>query len=66
MTNIYGGDIAVLDLVDAKVVARIVVGEKPNGISFSTVVPSARPPATIELPLPHEDDEGAMEEMDMG
>jgi YVTN family beta-propeller protein len=65
VTNIYGGDVAVLDLAEGKVVARIPVGEKPNGISFSTVVPSAQQPATTELPLPH-DDEGEMEEMDMG
>ena len=33
ITNIYGGDVAVLDLAEGKVVARIPVGEKPNGIS---------------------------------
>jgi YVTN family beta-propeller protein len=35
VANIYGDDVAVLDLAERKVVARIGVGSKPNGISFS-------------------------------
>ena len=57
ITNTYGGNVAVLDLVEQRVVARIPVGQ----------VPTDRPPATIELPLPRDGDDGAMdEEMDMG
>lgn len=36
VTNLYGNDVAVIDLGTLAVVARIPVGEKPNGISFTT------------------------------
>ena len=51
VTNIYGNDVAVLDLREQRVVARIPVGAKPNGISFSPLAITSRPAATIELPL---------------
>lgn len=54
ITNMYGNDVAVLDLRVLEVVARIPVGAKPNGVSFSTVTLSARPATKIELPLNHE------------
>jgi YVTN family beta-propeller protein len=57
VTNIYGGEVAVLDLAQRKVVARIPVGEKPNGISFSPVVPSVRPARSMRLPLRHDAEE---------
>ena len=57
VTNIYGGKVAVLDLAQRKVVARIPVGEKPNGISFSPVVPSVRPARSMRLPLRHDAEE---------
>lgn len=65
VTNIYGGDVAVLDLAQRTVVARIPVGEKPNGISFSTVVPSVRPARSMRLPLDHgaEESEHGADEM---
>ena len=57
ITNIYGNDVAVLDLSEQKVVARIQVGLKPNGISFSPFAITSGPAGKIELPLPHEDDD---------
>ncbi|WP_244859837.1 cytochrome D1 domain-containing protein [Intrasporangium calvum] len=50
VTNLYGNDVAVLDLNELRVVGRIPVGDKPNGISFSTVPVSEQAPVTIELP----------------
>lgn len=54
VTNMCGDDVVVLDLKALKVVARIPVGAKPNGVSFSTVTVSDRPATKIELPLNHE------------
>ena len=62
VTNIYGNDVAVLDLKEQEVVARIPVGSKPNGVSFSPVTVSARPATKIELPMNH-DDSSEMESM---
>lgn len=50
VTNIYGDDVAVLDLSGLRVVARVPVGDKPNGISFSTVQTRQQPPVVIESP----------------
>ena len=50
VTNLYDNDVAVLDLDELRVVGRIPVGDKPNGISFSTVTVGVRAPVTIELP----------------
>jgi len=52
ITNIYGNDVAVLDLLDREVVARIQVGLKPNGISFSPFAITSGPAGKIELPMP--------------
>ena len=53
VTNMYGNDVAVLDLKAQEVVARIPVGSTPNGVSFSPVTVSGRTAAKIELPLNH-------------
>ena len=55
MTNIYGGDVSVVDLRERKVVARIPVGEAPNGISFSPLAPAKPPAATVRLELEHKE-----------
>lgn len=54
ITNMYGDDVAVLDLKSLEIVARIPVGAKPNGVSFSTVTVGTRPATKIELPLNQE------------
>jgi YVTN family beta-propeller protein len=51
VTNIYGGNVAVFDLREKRVVARIPVGSKPNGISFSPLAIASRPAGTIPLDL---------------
>ena len=43
VTNIYGDDVAVLDLREQRVVARIPVGATPNGISFPQFAITSRP-----------------------
>nr|WP_244242256.1 beta-propeller fold lactonase family protein [Nocardioides seonyuensis] len=51
ITNIYGDDVAVLDLDELKVVARIPVGDKPNGVSFSSLALDAeRDNVTLDVP----------------
>jgi len=50
ITNMYANDLAVLDLKALQVVARIPVGSKPNGVSYSPVMVSPRPTTNIELP----------------
>lgn len=50
ITNLYGNDVAVLDLDTLVVVARIPVGAKPNGISFSPVTTAEQPATTLVLP----------------
>ena len=51
VSNIYGDDVAVLDLDELKVVARIPVGDKPNGVSFSVLPAQAgRESVTLDLP----------------
>lgn len=51
VTNIYGNDVAVVDLKEQKVVARVAVGIKPNGISFSPITVTQRPAIKIALPM---------------
>jgi YVTN family beta-propeller protein len=50
VTNLYGNDVAVLDLDTLDVVARIPVGDKPNGISFSPVAVERQPTTMLHLP----------------
>lgn len=61
VTNIYGDDVAVLDLDELEIVARIPVGNKPNGVSFSPV-PADAADASVTLDLPEapggQDDDG--------
>lgn len=57
VTNIYGDDVAVLDLAELQVVARIAVGSKPNGISFSPFGVGLRAQKTVDLGLGDEDDD---------
>ncbi len=52
VTNLYGDDVAVIDLDELRVVARIPVGDKPNGISFSSVTVPAREAVTLDVPAP--------------
>lgn len=60
ITNLYGNDLAVLDLEELKVVARIPVGEKPNGVSFSTVTVNQQRAVKVVIPrLGGPDDEDA-------
>jgi YVTN family beta-propeller protein len=57
VTNLYGDDLAVVDLVDRQVVATVPTGISPNGVSFSSVVAAAAPSPEVALPIPvHEDD----------
>lgn len=50
VTNIYSDDVAVVDLAELTVVARIRVGDKPNGVSFSAL--RLEPQADVTLRLP--------------
>jgi YVTN family beta-propeller protein len=52
ITNIYGNDLAVLDLPEARIVARIPTGAGPNGSSFSPLAPAAASAPEIKLTLP--------------
>ena len=63
VTNIYGDDVAVLDLHELKVVARIPVGDKPNGVSFSHVLADGDD-VTVALDIPEAP--GAEDGMDEG
>lgn len=51
VTNIYGNDVAVVDMPERRVVARVPVGEKPNGMSFSSLTVPAESRATVDLGL---------------
>ena len=64
ITNIYGNDVAVLDIAEQKVIATIPVGEAPNGISFSEYAPAPAAMPEVELALPGgQDDQGAQDNM---
>lgn len=66
VTNIYGDDVAVLDLQELKVVARIPVGDKPNGVSFSPL-PNDAEDGSVTLDLPADPETPADEiEIDHG
>jgi YVTN family beta-propeller protein len=59
VTNLYGDDLAVVDLVKRQVVATVATGASPNGVSFSPVVAVAAPSPEIALPITtHEDNIG--------
>jgi YVTN family beta-propeller protein len=63
VTNVYSGDVAVVDLGARRVVAHVRVGAKPNGVSYSTLAPARPRGATLHLPLPSMSD---MPGMDIG
>jgi YVTN family beta-propeller protein len=50
ITNIYDDDVAVLDLTELQVVARIPVGDSPNGVSFSPIAVDAPADVTLQMP----------------
>ena len=52
ITNLYGNDVAVLDIAARKVVARTQTGAGPNGITFLPSAPAPAPSPKIELELP--------------
>ncbi len=52
ITNLYGNDIAVLDIAARKIVARTPTGAAPNGISFLPLAPAPALSGQIELKLP--------------
>jgi YVTN family beta-propeller protein len=52
VTDVWAGDVAVIDLAAGRVVDRIPVGGEPNGVSFSPLVQShARGAANMDSPL---------------
>lgn len=52
VTDVWAGDVAVIDLAARRVVDRIQVGGEPNGISFSPLQqPHARGAANMDSPL---------------
>ncbi len=66
VTNIYGGDVAVLDLSQMEIVARIPVGKSPNGITFSDAPPPApRSDKRLDITMQHKEGAGGMDGMDM-
>lgn len=62
VTNIYSDDVAILDLSGLKVIARVPVGDKPNGVSFSALTLEHQGNVTLQLP---ESVRGSRDEMDM-
>lgn len=58
ITNLYGNDVAVLDLDTLTLVARVPVGEKPNGISFSPASVENPEPTSVQLPTSGKGEEG--------
>jgi YVTN family beta-propeller protein len=61
IANIYGDDVAVIDLSLLEVVARVTTGASPNGISFSSLpaTPSPQPQIALALDQGTEDDHDA-------
>jgi YVTN family beta-propeller protein len=62
ISNIYGNDMAVIDLASGEVSARVATDEAPNGISWSSQAPARAPSEEIALALPDHDDD--VQEMD--
>jgi len=52
ITDVYGDDVAILDIAARKVVARTPTGAAPNGISFLPLAPAPAASRQIELKLP--------------
>jgi len=51
VTNMYDGTVSVVDLTTNETVATVPVGDKPNGISYSSQ-PPASGPASSEVTVP--------------
>ncbi|HEX2996850.1 MAG TPA: hypothetical protein VHP14_18660 [Anaerolineales bacterium] len=51
ITSSYENNVSVLDLRNRKVVASVVTGEGPNGISFNTVLPKGEVAKELQLPM---------------
>lgn len=66
VTNLYGNDLAVVDLEARRVIATAPTGEAPNGVSFSPIVSPAAPAREVMLPLPVHAEEDEGEEGTMG
>jgi YVTN family beta-propeller protein len=64
VTNIYGDDLAVLDLVERRVVATLPMGAAPNGVSFTPSAPGPASAAEIAIVLPGQTDAGGHSEED--
>jgi YVTN family beta-propeller protein len=56
VTNLYGDDLAVVELVAHQVVTTVATGASPNGVSFSPVAATAAPSPEIALPIPTHSD----------
>jgi YVTN family beta-propeller protein len=56
VTNIYGDELAVLDLAERRVVATLPMGAAPNGVSFTLSAPASAPASEIVLALPGQTD----------
>jgi YVTN family beta-propeller protein len=64
VTNIYGDDLAVLDLAERRVVTTLSMGAAPNGVSFTPGGPAPAASAEIEIALPGQTDTDAHGEDD--
>ena len=51
VTNVFGGDMAVVDLKSLMVIANVRVDSEPNGVSFSPLAPTKPSSRVIHLPL---------------
>ncbi|GAB4430261.1 MAG: YncE family protein [Chloroflexi bacterium OHK40] len=56
VTNIYGDDLAVLDLAERRVVATLPMGAAPNGVSFTPNAPASAGTTEIALLVPSQTD----------
>ena len=56
ITNIFGNNVAILDLAKLEITATVPAGIKPNGISFSSLTASPASSAEIGIKLPETKD----------
>jgi YVTN family beta-propeller protein len=49
VTNIYGDDVAILDMEDLTLLDRVPVGDKPNGITFTSVTLQPRDDVSLTI-----------------
>lgn len=62
VTNIYGNDLAVLDLGERRVVATLPIGTAPNGVSFTPQAPAPARAAESPVGLPSHTENDAHDE----